>query len=705
MWKKENIRIGAAVRFGIIAAFSSALASLLSPFFISMADAAGCASLHTNCIAWWAAEGTAQDNVGANDGTLAGGATFAPGEVGQAFTLNGTSSTILVPASPVWGFGTNEFTIELWAKFASGAGGQTLVACDEGLEPVSKWIFWLQLGAMQFLFYNPSGSATLSLTPFTPVLNQWYHMALTRRTSQYVFYLNGVPVSTNVDSHSITAPAANLTIGSAEAGNFFKGQLDEIAIYGRALSAGEIGGIYAAGTAGKCPAPPTAPFIVTQPVSQEAGTGMDVTFSVTAGGSRPFQYQWRSNEVSISDATNSAFTIPNVGPPDAAGYSVIVSNSYDSITSSPATLIVDDCRPPSGLIAWWSAEGDAIDRTGAHNGFVDGVGFGAGKVGQAFDFNGTSGVQVPDSDSWAFGTSDFTIELWASFRVQPSGDLNHPAIFVGTTEGSYNFRKWLFGLGGGTLEFLVNAAEGQALIARTAFTPILNHWYHIAITRSGPRYTIFRDGIAIGTETNNLSVPNVNAPLLIGRAELMYFNGLLDEISIYNRALSTNEIAAIYNRKADGKCAPCSRRATATATIQNGSVVGITITDGGCGYTNSPIVWIQGGGGSGAMGTAVVNNGVVVGINIIAGGSNYTNSPDVYIYSPAGLQIALIKAVRPSFTDLIVGTNYQLQVSDDMVSWSNQGSPFTATSPTMAYPAYWDVENWGRLFFRVMAVP
>jgi hypothetical protein len=61
--------------------------------------------------------------------------------------------------------------------------------------------------------------------------------------------------------------------------------------------------------------------------------------------------------------------------------------------------------------------------------------------------------------------------------------------------------------------------------------------------------------------------------------------------------------------------------------------------------------------------------------------------------------------VKPSLSDLLIGANYQLQVSSDLNHWTNQGSPFTATAPTMVYPQYWDVDNWRQLFFRVQAVP
>jgi hypothetical protein len=71
----------------------------------------------------------------------------------------------------------------------------------------------------------------------------------------------------------------------------------------------------------------------------------------------------------------------------------------------------------------------------------------------------------------------------------------------------------------------------------------------------------------------------------------------------------------------------------------------------------------------------------------------------------SGPRVDLIKAVKPSFSSLSLGTNYQLQVSADMSTWTNQGAPFTATSMSMVYPQYFDVDNWNSLYFRLQVSP
>ena len=121
--------------------------------------------------------------------------------------------------------------------------------------------------------------------------------------------------------------------------------------------------------------------------------------------------------------------------------------------------------------------------------------------------------------------------------------------------------------------------------------------------------------------------------------------------------------------------------ATATAVVAYGYFVAITNLDGGYGYTNTPIVRIVGGGGSGATAVAVVSNGVVTGIDVTATGSGYTNAPLVVIDPPfipnPVLGIAPMSFL--TFSNLTVGGAYQLQQSLAWY-WTNRPVSFTATN-------------------------
>ena len=87
--------------------------------------------------------------------------------------------------------------------------------------------------------------------------------------------------------------------------------------------------------------PNTVPPIITkQPACQTVPAGANVTFSVGVVGTAPFAYQWSSNSIAISSATNATFTLTNVSFADSASYSVLVTNSYGSELSSNALLAV-----------------------------------------------------------------------------------------------------------------------------------------------------------------------------------------------------------------------------------------------------------------------------------------------------------------------------------------------------------------------------
>jgi hypothetical protein len=88
------------------------------------------------------------------------------------------------------------------------------------------------------------------------------------------------------------------------------------------------------------------PAIVTQPASQTVAPGQPATFSVGASGSATLTYQWQRNQVNISGATASSYTLPAAAFADSgAKFRAIVTNSFGNATSNEATLTVN--APPS----------------------------------------------------------------------------------------------------------------------------------------------------------------------------------------------------------------------------------------------------------------------------------------------------------------------------------------------------------------------
>lgn len=85
----------------------------------------------------------------------------------------------------------------------------------------------------------------------------------------------------------------------------------------------------------------TPPAITVQPQDQSVAVGNPATFSVTATGSSPLQYQWMKNGMSIAGATSASYTTPpTVLTDEHSSFAVVVSNNSGSVTSNSAILSV-----------------------------------------------------------------------------------------------------------------------------------------------------------------------------------------------------------------------------------------------------------------------------------------------------------------------------------------------------------------------------
>ena len=222
--------------------------------------------------------------------------------------------------------------------------------------------------------------------------------------------------------------------------------------------------------------------------------------------------------------------------------------------------------PPSGLLSWYRAEKTAVDAIGTNDGQLNnGVGFAKGMAGRAFNIALGSFVSAPNIPQLAFGNKSFSVELWVNFA-----SITARAPFVAHDDGAFSTNKWIFWYdesghdtpSGPALRFHTNGPEdGPRDPVFVPWSPVPDIWYHVAVTRNvkgknRSDYVLYIDGVqqAATSPAGEVRVPS--APLTMGAAEGLFFNGLLDEISIYDRALTAREIQAIFNAGNKGKCAP-----------------------------------------------------------------------------------------------------------------------------------------------------
>ena len=111
------------------------------------------------------------------------------------------------------------------------------------------------------------------------------------------------------------------------------------------------------------------PSIVTDPAAQTVAEGGYVTFSASATGTKPLNYQWYFNVTNaIANATNSSLTLTNVQLSDAGGYSVTVTNAAGSTNSAAAVLTVNaSTRSTVATPVWHLSPGDRPYLTSDNN--------------------------------------------------------------------------------------------------------------------------------------------------------------------------------------------------------------------------------------------------------------------------------------------------------------------------------------------------
>lgn len=197
-----------------------------------------------------------------------------------------------------------------------------------------------------------------------------------------------------------------------------------------------------------------------------------------------------------------------------------------------------------GLVGYWTfneGSGTTVgDQSGNGNtGTWNGSGshWGSGKVdAYAGQFNGSSDyVQVSDSSSLD-PASGITIAAW----VKPtSGGWRY--IISKNLDSQYMFRFDY--TAPAALQFVVNSgAPGDWFISQSRFQTN-GTWYHVVGTYTNGSIRIYRDGVLDISRSKSGSIANTNASLTIGNG----FPGSIDDIRIYNRALSAAEVSAIYN--------------------------------------------------------------------------------------------------------------------------------------------------------------
>jgi glucose/arabinose dehydrogenase/PKD repeat protein/chitodextrinase len=197
--------------------------------------------------AWAFNEGTGSTSADAsgngNTATLVNGPAWVPGKYGTALSFDQVNDSLSIANSTSLDISGNAMTISMWINPATISGDSVVLGkfWNAGMtSPYYQYGLELSGGRPQFYIGTATGLAGAGMDTAL-ALNQWSHLAIVFNGSQAQFYLNGALAGSKSLNASITARGRQLRIGAdADPWQFYKGILDNMRIYNRTLTPGEI---------------------------------------------------------------------------------------------------------------------------------------------------------------------------------------------------------------------------------------------------------------------------------------------------------------------------------------------------------------------------------------------------------------------------------------------------------------------------------
>ena len=412
------------------------------------------------------------------------------------------------------------------------------------------------------------------------------------------------------------------------------------------------------------------PITYTNPItlygaSRPSIMGSTPTFSVSAVGGQPLTYQWTTNSVAVSGATNSSFTFTNCQMSSPTTFSCVLSNSYGAITTSwsvvyaaapnapfPQAVLADQPiaywrlnEPDDGafdgnngaicndyqsgnngtyttvylsnftLGSGYSPSTDPNEKA-AEFGIYSGSGCFAGSIATNIDFSGSS-------------NAEFTIAIWANGNstVQPGN-----AGLV--TKGYFNGEEFTIdeGASGSALRFGVRAAVSPNTFYGANSTAKLgndSNWHFVVgvCDELNDTVLLYVDGQLAATNhlpaNSGLITTSTAVPIIIGARSSSagtpgnnQFKGLLNDAAVFNYAMNSNQVLALF--QAAG-VAPSFTQAPASTNVNYGGV--LTISSSASGSAPLFYQWYD----------ANLNTALAGQTNAALVVSNYTTSDSYYL--------------------------------------------------------------------------
>ena len=486
-----------------------------------------------------------------NNGTISGATWTTQGKFGSALSFDGINDDINLGSALNY---NGDITIETWVKTTQSlAPGIHAAIIERREKPSDKATYALRLMENGKLWFGGTtgGGAGWWGYSTTQTFNDgnWHHLAASYDHSAVKLYIDGQLASSNAETRVLDLTSTSTTIAYKGAGwasmAFFNGVIDEFAIYSRALDANEISARYQGG------------FSTMQHKYNSAGD-YNVTLTVTDNNGAT-----DANSVSVNIASGPISFCP--GTKIWTTYADFNSGSDVNVDtySNPGELILTkrgEIAPDANtklLVHFNEGTGStASDASGnGNNGTLTNgpTWISSGKFGSALSFDGVDDlVSIPDSNYWDL-SSYFTISMWIKFQ---SGTIDNEHYLLGYNYGSNNRNFW--GAYQGQLapdqlhfNFATDGSGGSFGGMSVAWTPNAGQWYYLTIVRNSADLKMFIDGAQVGS-TYNIGTTSMwagsTSGIEIGSGHSARHSGEMDEVAIWNRALSANEVLTLYQK-------------------------------------------------------------------------------------------------------------------------------------------------------------
>jgi|GEM_PF-2168548 len=512
-----------------------------------------------------------------HSGALVNSPAWTPGKYGQAIDFDGTNDYVeLADHADFTLDPSSSYTWSAWVK--NDNFNQWSTVWSQTIDVNNFFYFYAHTNGDAHggpvtngvtVFWWTSGGNKLEAVSTNNVLSAgtWSYITVTYDASlpqatRFSIYVNGADVTNRADVASsgtlTTINPTSVRVGANQPfGEYFNGSIDEVRYYQRLLSPAEIISDMNEGGATDTEAPVVT---LTAPLGGTVSGTINITADATDNtGVAGVQFQLDGVNVGAEDqvapysltwntttSTNGNHTITAIAR-DAAGNTTSSSNVQVTVSNFTATDLVAayGFNENSGLTV------NDNSGNGNNGALANGPLWSAtGRFGSALQFDGVDDlVNIADANSLDL-TNGMTLEAW----VNPSDLVGYKTILCkdrNTTAFNYllSANNNAANVNNQKPNSRIRVGTTNKTVTGTSKIP-LNEWTHVACTYNGIAFILFVNGVQVSSVAVTGSIGVSDDLLRIGGSTALgsqYFEGLIDEVRIYNRALSASEIQADMN--------------------------------------------------------------------------------------------------------------------------------------------------------------